>query len=345
MTYREAGVDINRIHAAQKSVGDLLSQTHKIPTIGKVISGFGHYAGIIKIGSEMIALHADGVGTKVIVAQLMNRFNTVGIDCVAMNVNDVICIGSRPVAFIDYIALREPNDWLLREIASGLVKGAIQSKVAIVGGETAVLPELITGEIENSFDLAGMVMGVLEGKRILGDTIKPGHVILGVESSGLHSNGYTLARKVLLSKYSIYDSAEFLVQTVGEELMMPTRIYVKPVMEILKNMIKVHGLANITGGAFTKLPRLNAKVRYVLDSLPSSTGIFKQIQYDGEIDTREMYRTFNMGIGFCVIASKECVDDIIHVFKKYKMNCEPVGKIERGNGEVVIKERNKKYAL
>jgi phosphoribosylformylglycinamidine cyclo-ligase len=132
---------------------------------------------------------------------------------------------------------------------------------------------------------------------------------------------------------------------VGEELMMPTRIYVKPVMEILKNMIKVHGLANITGGAFTKLPRLNANVRYVLDNLPSPTGIFKQIQNDGEIDTREMYRTFNMGIGFCVMASKTYVDDIVHVFKKHRMNCGPVGKIERGHGEVVIKDHSNKYAL
>lgn len=345
MTYRDAGVDIDKIHSAHKSIGDILSQTHSLPTIGKVMSGFGHYAGIIKLGSERIALHADGVGTKVIVAQLMKRFNTVGIDCVAMNVNDVICIGSQPVAFIDYIALREPNEWLVQEIARGLVKGAQQSKIAIVGGETAVLPDLIAGDIENSFDLAGMIMGVLKGKPILGDTIKPGHIILGVESSGLHSNGYTLARKVLLSKYSIDDNAEHLSRTVGEELLTPTRIYVKPVIEILKKMIRVDGLANITGGAFTKLPRLNSKVRYVFDNLPSPTGIFKRIQIDGDIDTREMYRTFNMGIGFCVIGSKAHIDDIVHIFEKHKMRCEPIGNIERGNGEVVVKMHGMKHIL
>jgi phosphoribosylformylglycinamidine cyclo-ligase len=346
MTYRGAGVDIDRIHMAQKSIGEVISVTHKMLAIGKVMSGFGHYAGVVKLGSESIALHADGVGTKVIVAQLMNKFNTVGIDCVAMNVNDIICMGAQPVAFIDYIALREPNEGLLQEIAKGLVNGAQQSRMAIVGGETAILPDVIAGDFENAFDLAGMVMGVVEdNKPILGNTIKPGHIILGVESSGLHSNGYTLARKVLLTKYSIDDNADHLVQTVGEDLLIPTRIYVRPVMEILKKKIRVHGLANITGGAFTKLPRLNSKVRYDFDNLPSPTGIFKQIQVDGDIDTKEMYRTFNMGIGFCVIASKPSINDVMHVFEKHKMCCKPVGKIEKGRGEVAVRIDSKNQSL
>ena len=345
MTYRDAGVDIDRIRTAQKSIGEIISVTHNMLAIGKVMSGFGHYAGVVKLGSEMVALHTDGVGTKVIVAQLMSKFNTVGIDCVAMNVNDVICVGTQPIGFIDYIALREPNDWLLQEIAKGLVKGAQQCEMAIIGGETAILPDIIAGNIENAFDLAGMVMGVVKGKPILGDRIKPGHIILGVESSGLHSNGYTLARKVLLSKYSVDDNADHLVRTVGEELLIPTRIYVRPVMEIVKKRIRVHGLANITGGAFTKLPRLNSKVRYDFDDLPTPTGIFKQIQVDGDIDSKEMYRTFNMGIGFCVIASKASTDDVIHVFEKHKMCCKPIGKIMKGKGEVVARIDGKKQAL
>jgi phosphoribosylformylglycinamidine cyclo-ligase len=335
ITYRDAGVDIGSIHRGQKSIGEIISVTHKMLAIGKVTSGFGHYAGLVKLAHETVALHADGVGTKVIVAQMMNKFDTVGIDCVAMNVNDVICVGAQPVAFIDYIALRHPNEWLLQEIAKGLVNGAQQSKMAIVGGETAVLQDIIAGDSENAFDLAGMVMGVVRGgKPILGEMIKPGDIILGVESSGLHSNGYTLARKVLLSKYSVDDNADHLVQTVGEELLIPTRIYVRPVIEILKKRIRVHGLANITGGGFTKLPRLNRKVRYVFDDLPAPTGVFKQIQVDGDIDSKEMYRTFNMGIGFCVVASKTSTDDIIGVFEKHKMHCEAVGKIEKGRGEV-----------
>ena len=333
MTYRDAGVDVGRIRTAQKSIGEMISATHRMLAAGRVVSGFGHYAGLIRLGSELLALHSDGVGTKVLVAQLMNKFDTVGIDCVAMNVNDVICVGAQPVGFIDYVALRQPNEWLLQEIAKGLVEGARQSRMAIVGGETAILPDVIAGE-ENAFDLAGMVMGVVKGKPIMGGAIKPGDVVLGVESSGLHSNGYTLARKVLLSKYSVDDNAEHLVQTVGEELLIPTRIYVRPVMEILKKKIRVHGLANITGGAFTKLPRLNAKVKYNLDGLPAPTGIFRQIQLDGGIDSKEMYCTFNMGVGFCVIAPKTRADDIIGVFAKYKMSCKAIGRIEKGKGEV-----------
>ncbi len=346
ITYRDAGVDIGSIHRGQNSIGEIISVTHKMLAVGKVTSGFGHYAGLVKLADQTVALHADGVGTKVIVAQMMNKFNTVGIDCVAMNVNDVICVGAQPVAFIDYIALRHPNEWLLQEIAKGLVKGAQQSKMAIVGGETAVLQDIIAGDSENAFDLAGMVMGVVRGKPILGDMIKPGDIILGVESSGLHSNGYTLARKVLLSKYSVYDNADHLVQTVGEELLIPTRIYVRPVIEILKKRIRgVHGLANITGGGFTKLPRLNSQVRYVFDNLPALTGIFKQIQIDGNIESKEMYRTFNMGVGFCVVASKVSTDDIISVFEKHKMRCEAVGKIEKGKGEVTARIDGRKETL
>ena len=344
MTYRDAGIDVNKIRTAQKSIGEIISATHRLLVAGKVVSGFGHYAGLIKIGSELLALHSDGVGTKVLIAQLMNRFNTIGIDCIAMNVNDVICVGAQPVGFVDYIALRQPNERLLEDVAKGLAEGAKQSQMAIVGGETAVLPDVIAGE-ENAFDLAGMVMGVVKGKPILGAAIKQGDIILGVESSGLHSNGYTLARKVLLSKYSVEDNADHLVQSVGEELLIPTKIYVRPVMEILKKKIKVHGLANITGGSFTKLPRLNSRVRYDLDDLPAPMGIFKQIQVDGEIDSKEMYRTFNMGVGFCVIASKASADDIVSVFEKFRMRCKAIGRIEKGRGEVAARIDGKKEAL
>lgn len=333
-SYRDAGVDVKKIRSAQKSIGEIISGSHTLLSEGRVLSGFGHYAGLIKLGKDVFALHSDGVGTKVLVAQLMNRFDTVGIDCVAMNVNDIICVGARPIGFVDYVALRQPNEALLEEIARGLVKGAKQSEMAIVGGETAVLPDIISGDPENAFDLAGTVMGVVRGKPILGNSVKQGDVIVGVDSSGLHSNGYSLARKVLLGKYSVDDNAEHLVQTVGEELLTPTRIYVKPVMELLKRKTVVHGLAHITGGAFTKLPRLNRGVRYELQSLPTPSGIFKQIQVDGKIDPREMYRTFNMGIGFCIICPRSAADEVIGVFGKYNMDSRLVGRIERGSGEV-----------
>ena len=163
--------------------------------------------------------------------------------------------------------------------------------MAIVGGETAILRTSLPAK--NAFDLPDGD-GCCKGKPVLGGAIEAGDVILGVESSGLHSNGYTLARKVLLSKYSVDDNADHILQTVGEELLIPTRIYVRPVMEIVRKQMKVHGLANITGGSFAKLPRLNARVRYDLDGLPVPMGIFKQIQVDGGISSKEMYRTFNM---------------------------------------------------
>lgn len=332
LTYKDAGVDITKIRAAQKSIGDIIFATHKMIAQGKVLSGFGHYAGLVKVGTQTIALHSDGVGTKVLVAQLMDKFDTVGIDCVAMNVNDIICVGAQPLAFIDYIALRQPGEKLLEEIMLGLVEGAKQSRMAIVGGETAVLPDVIAGDGENAFDLAGMVMGTVK-KPLLGSAIRPGDAIIGVESSGLHSNGYTLARKALLSKYSVDDNAEHLVQTVGEELLTPTRIYVRAVMELLKKA-KVHGLANITGGSFTKMPRLNKGVQYVLDNLPAPTGIFRQIQVDGSVETDEMYRTFNMGVGFCAILPKVEAEQAIQTFKRYRMSARIVGRIEKGTGVV-----------
>ncbi|MGB8034235.1 MAG: phosphoribosylformylglycinamidine cyclo-ligase [Nitrososphaeraceae archaeon] len=339
MTYRRAGIDVKKIRAVQKSIGDIISLTHSFPAIGNVISGFGHYAGLIDIGSKTLAMHCDGVGTKVIIAQMMSRFDNIGIDCVAMNVNDIICIGAHPLAFIDYIALRSTNQHVVQEIAKGLVKGARQSDMAIIGGETAILPDLITGEDKNTFDLVGMVLGIVDKPNIiLGDKIKIGDIILGVESSGLHSNGYTLARKVLLSKYSVDDTAPHLVYTVGEEMLTPTTIYVKPVIEMLKQKhISIHGLAHITGGSFTKLARLNKKVRYNLDNLPKARGIFKQIQIDGRIKTKEMYKTFNMGIGFCIILPRHSVDAVISIFKKYNMGCSRIGIVdEKGEKENVI---------
>ena len=343
MTYNSVGIDLKKIHQVQKSIADTISVTHSLPALGKVISGFGHYAGLIDIGSKVLALHSDGVGTKLIVAQLMGRFDSIGIDCIAMNVNDIICVGADPLAFIDYIALKSANDDLVREIIKGLVKGAKQSDMAIIGGETAVLPDLINDTSENAFDLAGTALGVTERPNlILGDKIKTGDIILGVESSGLHSNGYTLARKVLLSKYSVDDVAHHLIRTIGEELLVPTIVYKKPVMDVLKQKhISIHGLAHITGGSFTKLTRLNTKVDYKLDKLPDSHGIFKQIQVDGHVETKEMYRTFNMGIGFCIILPKHHVDRVISIFEKYNMACRQIGiisdKKKHKHGSVIVK--------
>lgn len=351
MTYADLGIDLKMISKAQKKIGGLISGTHLLPFTGRVLSGYGGYAGLIDLGNRVLALHADGVGSKIIVAQMMNRFDTIGLDCIAMNVNDIICVGARPLAFVDYIALRSANKTLLKQIVKGLVEGAKEANVPIVGGETAILPDVISGfDDENAFDLAGMVLGSVARKSdlVLGQRITEGDVIVGVESSGLHSNGYKLARKVLLSKYSLDETPEYLIHSVGEELLTPTRIYVKPIIEILsrRKINQIHGLAHITGGSFTKLARLNKKVRYMLNSLPSVQGIFKQIQADGRVDIKEMYRTFNMGIGFCVILPRNSVDKVFSIFEKYRMRCMQIGIVDNnGGGNVIVRLNGKNKVL
>jgi phosphoribosylformylglycinamidine cyclo-ligase len=342
MKYSDVGIDVNKIRSIQTIIGRSISSTHKLPKIGKVVSGFGHYAGVIQIGDSLMTLHTDGVGSKILVAQLLNKYNTIGIDCVAMNVNDTICVGATPIGFLSYVALQQTNDGLLNEITKGLVKGAKMSNIAIVGGETAILPQIITGpKIGFNFDLAGMTLGHLKDKKklILGNKIKPGDAIIGLKSSGLHSNGYTLARKILLEKHKINHDIESKNTRLGEELLKPTAIYTNIVLKILEIFDNdVHGLAHITGGGYTKLKRLNSKVDYILDKMPSIYGIFKQIQLEGNVTIEEMYRTFNMGIGFCLIVSKEKADEVMAVLNQYKSKGKIIGKIKsNGTGETFVK--------
>lgn len=351
-SYKDAGINRRVVEKCHKAIGPLIASTHSNSAGVAVLPIIGHYAGLIKFGNGIFALHSDGVGTKVLITQLLSRFDTIGIDCVAMNVNDLICVGARPIAFVDYIALKSSNDELVKEILKGLVTGARYSEVTIVGGETAILPDIISGVDEtHAFDLAGTVLGVLETRNrpILGNSISTNDVILGVESSGLHSNGYTLARKILLSRYSLMDQPSYISKPLGEELLIPTRIYVKPVLEILKkspSSISVHGLAHITGGSFSKLLRLNKRKKYSLTSLPPPFGIFKQIAIDGPVGLKEMYRTFNMGIGFCVIAPRESVYPIYKIFRRHRMSCVEIGNVEgTGKGEVSAVLNGKRYLL
>ena len=335
ITYKDAGVDLAKVKTAHKTIENLISDTHKFKT--GTLSGYGHYAGLIDIGNnKVIAMHTDGVGTKVIIAQMARRFDTVGIDCIAMNVNDVICVGAEPIAFVDYIALKKANERLVQEIVKGLVEGARQADVAIIGGETAVMPDVITGH-EQAFDLAGTVIGMTDkDKLVLGDKISEGDVIIGIESNGLHSNGYSLVRKVLLRRYKIKQKILELHTTLANELLRPTRIYVKPVLEVLRS-IEVHGLAHITGGAFTKLTRLTNKFGFELDNLPEPQEIFRLIKKHAKLNDREMYSTFNMGIGFCIIVPRGHEDAITHVFRRHGMRSSVIGRISDKKGVYIGK--------
>lgn len=313
-TYKDAGVDVKKIRKIQKSFERLIAKTFN----DRVISGFGHYSGLYALDDNVLSMHTDGVGTKVMIAQMLNKFDTIGIDCIAMNANDIICTGTKPLAFVDYIALKKPDDYLIREIMKGLVKGAREAGVAIIGGETAVMPDLIAGK-DQGFDLAGSMLGIAKKDNlILGDAIRDGNLILGLESNGLHSNGYTLARKVLLKHYKLDDKIKELRTTLGKELLKPTRIYVKQVLDIISNY-EVHGLAHITGGGFSKLSRLG-NYKFVIDKMPKPKPIFRLIQEHAKLDDREMFNTFNMGIGFCIIA-KEVIEGT-HL----------IGRVEKGKG-------------
>ena len=335
LSYKKAGVDISKIKKSQKTIGNLIKSTHKLQKLAKIEHGFGHYAGIVDVdGKISIATHTDGVGTKVLIANAMKKYDTIGIDCVAMNVNDIICIGATPIAFVDYIAANKNNERIFGQIVKGLVTGAKKSKMPIVGGETAIMPDLIAGK-EFSFDLAGMVTGYVNKKKmILGKSIEPGDVIIGAKSSGLHSNGYSLARKAL-KKYSVNDSVKG-VGSVGKALLKPTEIYTQPVLEII-NKCKVNGLAHITGGSFTKLLRLK-NTGYEINSLPKMPPIMKLIADQGVKDS-EMYKTFNMGVGFCVIASKNQSYKIQKIFQKHKIQSQEIGNIVRGKGVTVHSEK------
>ncbi len=332
ITYKKVGVDITKIKKSQAAIGRIISSTHNIQKLAKTAHGFGHYAGVVQIpGGKLLATHTDGVGTKILIANMLKKYDTIGIDCIAMNVNDIICIGATPISFVDYIAANKNNQKIFKKVVQGLAKGAKKSQVPIVGGETAIMPDLFS---EKGFmmDLAGTVVGILSKKEmIFGKSIKSGDIIIGVKSSGLHSNGYTLARSVLLSKYKLNSRVKG-VGHLGNALLKPTEIYVKPVLEALAKC-QIHGLAHITGGSFTKLLRLK-NIGYDLNNLPKTPPLMQLIQ-DCGVEGKEMYKTFNMGIGFCIIAPKNNVAKIRSIFKKHKFATYEIGKITSKKGVFV----------
>lgn len=328
MTYAESGVDIEKEERAIK--GLLSSITSKRKGIGKPLGG--HYAGMIEFGEYALVLCTDGVGSKVKIASKLRKWDTVGIDCIAMNVNDAICVGAEPLAFVDYLAIDDPKPEVTKEIGKGLETGAKQSNISIIGGETASLPEVVNG-----FDLAGTCLAyVKKTDIIIGENIVEGDVIIGLSSSGIHSNGYTLVRKVIenndLSYSDTFPDGFYSGKTIGEVLLTPTQIYVKEILALFKK-VKVHGLAHITGGGLRNLPRLNKNVKFVIEDPIKPQPIFAFIQKYGNIDDEEMYQTFNMGMGFAVIVSEKDVGKTTAILEKYSdSKVKVVGRIEKGKG-------------
>lgn len=312
VTYSESGVDINLEEA---TVSALVSEIKKTLSFRDVITESGHFAALVKLGNKAIAMSTDGVGSKILVAKMMNKYDTVGIDCIAMVVNDILCVGAEPIAMVDYLAVEKADPEIASQIGKGLAKGAEMAKIAMIGGETASLPEII-----NDFDLAGTGIGIVDADKIItGENIADGDILIGIESNGIHSNGLSLARKVFFDKAGLnVDSPlpEDPHKTVGEELLKPTAIYVKPIVDLLNADIDIHGLAHITGGGFLNLKRLKKGIGFTIDNLPGPHSIFKSI-YSLDVPLEEMYRVFNMNIGFVAIVSGKDADKTINIIEKY----------------------------
>ncbi|OYV08161.1 MAG: phosphoribosylformylglycinamidine cyclo-ligase [Methanosaeta sp. ASP1-1] len=293
LTYAEAGVDIHQENRSIEAMKALLKSRRK--GFGAPMTEIGHYAGLLDMGSFALAMTTDGVGSKVLIANAISKWDTVGIDCIAMNVNDLYAIGAEPIAFVDYLAVEKVDPERAAQIAVGLARGAEISNMTIVGGETASLPEIIRG-----FDLAGTAIGVVDKDKVVtGAKIQEGDVLVGVPSSGLHSNGYTLARRIIAeSKYTYFDTMPGGDKSIGEELLTPTRIYPE-IVELVKRC-DVHGLAHITGSGLLKLRRISKLGFEITDPLEPQP-VFRFLQEQGGVDEAEMYRTFNMGMGFVVV--------------------------------------------
>ena len=311
-TYSEAGVDID---ASERATEALIAQIKGVNRKGdgeaiKLDNGF---AGLVKLGDGALAMCTDGVGSKILLAEEMDSIHTVGIDCVAMNTNDLICVGAEPLSFVDYVALDKPDEKLMAKIGIGLAEGCKQSNCTLSGGETAILPELVHG-----FDIAGTSVGYVKQDKIIdGTKIAEGNVLIGLKSSGPHSNGYTLIRK-------LFDGDKEL----GKKLVEPTRIYVKEVMNLI-NQVNVNGIAHITGGGLDNISRINDNFQYVIDKPLPVPSVFNWLQKKGSIETKEMYRTFNMGMGMIIIVSKDVAKESVSILGKY---AQIIGSVKNGKG-------------
>jgi phosphoribosylformylglycinamidine cyclo-ligase len=321
-TYEKSGVSIDQKSSAIKALVDKLE--YKRSGIGQNVRLPGLFASLIDFGDKYITLATDGVGTKLMIAEALNKWDTVGIDCIAMNVNDTICVNAEPTSFVDYIAIDKPNEEITREIGKGLQKGAELSNMEIVGGEIAVLPEIVNG-----VDLSGTCLGYVAKDRIItGETCQEGDLIIALRSSGIHSNGLTLARKIVeANNIGWNDSVSGLSKTIGEELLTPTEIYVKQVLEIT-SQFNVHGLVDITGGGLRNILRMKKGLQYVISDPVKPAPIFTKLQELGEVEDKEIYQTLNMSMGFTIIAP---ADDAEQIAKKYG-NAEVVGRVQKGDG-------------
>ncbi len=330
VTYKKAGVDIAGATAFKKAIKPLVRKSFN----KGVLADIGGFGSLFRFPRDeyldpILVSSTDGVGTKLAIASRMNKHDTVGIDAVAMNVNDILCTGARPLFFLDYIAYSKLDNDTLVAVVKGITDGCRESGCALIGGETAQMPGMYE---DGDYDIAGFCVGVVERSMIIdGSKIAPGDVVIGLASSGIHSNGYSLVRKVLSGRQ---------LEEMGEELLIPTRIYVKPVLDLLQpargtGHTGIHGIAHITGGAFyDKIARIlpahtDAIIRKGSWPVP---GIFTIIQRQGNIEDKEMYHTLNMGVGMVIIADEKSAAGIQKKLGKHGLASWLIGEVIKGNG-------------
>jgi len=326
--YKKSGVDIDRANRLVGDISKMVVSTRR----PEVIADIGGFSGLVKIPrgykEPVLVASTDGVGTKLMIAELQNLHSTIGIDLVAMCVNDVVVTGAEPIFFLDYFATGRLDNKKAKDILKGIVKGCREARCSLIGGETAEMPGMYKGK---DYDLAGFCVGIVEKDRIIdGSVVKPGDSIIGIQSSGLHSNGFSLVRKIFTKKE--------LMGRIGRILLQPTIIYVRLILELLKK-IDIKSMAHITGGGFyDNIPRVIPKGASALiyKELWQRPYIFDIIQKRSKMDDKNMYRTFNMGIGMVLVVNREDVKKAISMIKNFGLKSWVIGEIIRGNGEVII---------
>jgi phosphoribosylformylglycinamidine cyclo-ligase len=324
--YRGAGVDMAAAEAGLQRIIANIKQTWPAPgSLGAVKLDIGYFANVIDIGGIGLAICTDGVGSKTMIAQMMGRYDTIGIDCVAMNVNDAICVGARPISMVDYIAIETADAEMLGAIAVGLAAGAKQAGISISGGEISQLKEVVRG-----FDLIGMAVGIVPLDRIItGRELVPADVVIGLESNGIHSNGLTLARHVFFERAKIAIDHVFpeIGIPLGEELLRPTLIYVPEILDIINKIPAVKALINITGDGLLNLSRVDARVGFDIGDLPPAPPIFRSIQQHGTVSDAEMFEVYNMGVGFCVLVSGNDAEAALSILQRHGRRAQIIGRV------------------
>lgn len=337
-SYAAAGVDVT---AGYESV-ELIKSHVKRTNIPGVIGGIGGFGGMFEIGASdyknpVLVSGTDGVGTKLKLAFLMDKHDTIGIDCVAMCVNDVACSGAKPLFFLDYIACGKNYPEKIEQIVKGVAKGCVQSGCALVGGETAEHPGLMPDE---EYDLAGFTVGIGEkDKLVSGENLKAGNALIGVASSGVHSNGFSLVRKVFdINEKTINNTYPELSKTLGEELLTPTRIYVKPLLSLMEG-VRVNAISHITGGGFYEnVPRMlkDGFTAVIEKDKCFKLPIFDLIQQAGSIPERDMYNTFNMGTGLVIAVDADKSDEAVRILCEAGEQAKVIGEIKSGEKGVEL---------